>query len=229
MQRLTFAEFRALTPSTRSKVLSIGLARYAIADYVGPIVAAGLRAIEKATSELTMRDYDEDDMEDEARAYRDLDAGRVTSIRSMLGDQKDDYTKIGDLKLDWPIQHKTWRTWGGQQTLSKLIAKYLDAMAGWSRDCDALDYEAGLIGVSGLMPGHEKVNALDMGFSTAGMNIVCNPWREVAMLIGIQYAPILVRDDLYAVHWHGDWHSWKVIERVRPYYWAFSPQGHRQL
>lgn len=229
MRRLTFAEFRASTQDARNKALTVGLSRYTVTDYVGPIVASGLRAVDRACGSLAMRDYDEDNSDDERQAYRDLDATRIITITGLLADQENDWAKLGDLKLDWPAQHKALRTYGGQQTFAKLLRKYLGAMDGWSRDCDAIEYATAIPGVSGVMPGHAKINALDMGFSPDGIGILTRPWMEVLMLLGIQFAPILVRDDLYSVHWHGDWHSWRVVERIRPYFWAFDPVGIRPL
>lgn len=137
-----------------------------------------------------------------------------------------DTITLADKKIDWPDQHKGLKTWAGQATLKKRLGNLLGACRQWDQSCDLLDYEIGMIGVSGVMPGDHGVNSRDMGFSPNGVSIIQHPWREIALLLGAQYAPILTIDGTHAARWHDQWWLWSVTLRVPPYLWAWRMDPH---
>jgi hypothetical protein len=99
----------------------------------------------------------------------------------------------------------------------------------------AVDYESSLAGVSGVIPGHAAINAIDMGFSPNGLKIGLHPWIELLVLIGVEFAPIAVipssrfQDGLFAVYGDGLWYSFFRRVRVDPYYYAWDCKDSRGL
>jgi hypothetical protein len=103
------------------------------------------------------------------------------------------------------------------------------------REMPATLYESATMGVSGLMPVHSRVNAIDMGFSPNGQKIVLHPWLEFLVIVGVQFSTITIlpatdRDyGRFAVYHAGHWYTWFRRERIAPYYYAWDCDDHREL
>lgn len=253
MNRIENSERRDIPDEARRKLLRVyPIAYYVVDSYVAPLVSVGLSVIEKMTAGVVMRDWDEDDRDDQIAAYRDADRQRIEILSAGLAElveaaqeeigHDDDQEAVATKKkrkaekpikidavtlcgicIDWPHQRRALKTWAGQSTLAKLIASRLAAMSQWDQSCDALDYECGIQGVCGLMPG-QHLTSLDIGFSPneISMKTMTHPWREIALMIGVQFAPIVSADHLHSICWSGDWHSWRVVDRNPPYLFAWK-------
>lgn len=92
----------------------------------------------------------------------------------------------------------------------------------------AISFEAALPGVSGVIPGHARINGIDMGFSPDGQKITLHPWLEVLVMIGMEFAPITVipseqfSDGYFAVYSGGLWYPFFRRVRIDPYYYAWD-------
>jgi len=99
----------------------------------------------------------------------------------------------------------------------------------------ATEYLSSLIGVSGIIPGHAAVNAIDMGFSPDGMKISLNPWLEILVLVGVEFAPIAIiptdrhANGYFAVYSDGLWYPFYRRVRIDPYYYAWDYEDDRGL
>lgn len=99
----------------------------------------------------------------------------------------------------------------------------------------AMLHMAALKGISGIIPGHARVNGIDMGFSPAGKVIALNPWLELLVLIGVEYAPIAIipsrkyEDGYFAVYSEGLWYEFFRRVRIEPYYYAWDSLDDRGM
>jgi hypothetical protein len=96
-------------------------------------------------------------------------------------------------------------------------------------------HESAVEGVSGIIPGHAQINAIDMGFSPLGHKIRLHPWLEILVTIGMESAPLAVipsekfSDGQFAVYSAGLWYPFFRRVRIDPYYYAWDVQDDRGL
>lgn len=103
------------------------------------------------------------------------------------------------------------------------------------RTIPALDFKSSILGVSGIMPGHAAVNAIDLGFSPDKKKFTLNPWLETLVMVGVEFAPITVipseqfRTGQFAVYRAGLWYPFFRRVRIDPYYYAWGVLDDRGL
>lgn len=163
--------------------------------------------------------------DDEADGHKDDHARVADYLRSDKPTERYETVRWLGRRLMWPHRLPELVTWGGQQTLAKLIARRQSAL-GRDRIENILSFTAPMTGASGLDP-LINLDALDVGFSPnqLGMSVMQRPGVELLAILALESVPIIsFGRQRYAIsHEMIQW-EFRVESRGSKYYkrWSYA-------
>lgn len=164
----------------------------------------------------TFADYDED-RDHSAMAviadHRNI-ADRMRESELSDNPNYNGATWMGHL-IDWPDRVPAVKSWAGQMSLKKIIAKFVKSLGKAPID-DLFAFRAGLKGASGI-DARVCPNAIDVGFNLPDhpdMLIEMRPGVELLAMIGMQHVPIVsfARREVGVMH-DSKLYRWQIEKR----------------